>query len=131
MEGSVEWRYQKTAAEDVVRNLTGVKGVINLVEVKPAVSKGEVKTAIEAALKRSAQLDASRIKVETDGGSVKAAGIAGRAEIQSGGGAIHVDDVAYEHAGFRPWRLIALAFKALRALRPELKTLVSTGNRSG
>ena len=32
---------------------------------------------------------------------------------------IHVDDVAYDHDGFRPWRLIALAFKALRTLRPE------------
>jgi hypothetical protein len=29
-----------------------------------------------------------------------------------------VDDPAYDHDGFRPWRLIALAFKALRKLRP-------------
>jgi uncharacterized protein YbbC (DUF1343 family) len=32
---------------------------------------------------------------------------------------IHVDDGAYEHEAFRPWRLVALAFKALRALRPD------------
>src|SRR5713226_5644822 len=32
---------------------------------------------------------------------------------------IHVDDVGYDHDAFRPWRLIALAFKALRQLRPE------------
>jgi uncharacterized protein YbbC (DUF1343 family) len=32
---------------------------------------------------------------------------------------IHVDDPVYDHDAFRPWRLIALAFKALRALRPE------------
>ncbi len=32
---------------------------------------------------------------------------------------IHVDDPAYDHAGFRPWRLQALAFKALRQLRPD------------
>lgn len=32
---------------------------------------------------------------------------------------IHVDDPAYEHAAFRPWRLQALAFKALRRLRPD------------
>ncbi len=32
---------------------------------------------------------------------------------------IHVDDTAYDHNAFRPWRLLALAFKALRALRPE------------
>ena len=31
---------------------------------------------------------------------------------------IHVDDPAYEHAAFRPWRLVALAFKALRAITP-------------
>jgi uncharacterized protein YbbC (DUF1343 family) len=32
---------------------------------------------------------------------------------------IHVDDPAYDHARFRPWRLQALAFKALRQLRPD------------
>ena len=32
---------------------------------------------------------------------------------------IHVEDGAYDHASFRPWRLQALAFKALRLLRPD------------
>jgi uncharacterized protein YbbC (DUF1343 family) len=32
---------------------------------------------------------------------------------------IHVEDGAYDHAAFRPWRLQALAFKALRAQRPD------------
>ena len=32
---------------------------------------------------------------------------------------IHVEDVAYDHAAFRPWRLAALAFKALRKLAPD------------
>jgi uncharacterized protein YbbC (DUF1343 family) len=32
---------------------------------------------------------------------------------------IHVDDPGYNHSKFRPWRLVALAFKALRALRPD------------
>ena len=32
---------------------------------------------------------------------------------------MHVDDPAYRHAEFRPWRLVALAFKALRSLRPD------------
>jgi uncharacterized protein YbbC (DUF1343 family) len=32
---------------------------------------------------------------------------------------IHVDDAAYDHTAFRPWRLVALAFKALRRLRPD------------
>ncbi|HJW26074.1 MAG TPA: DUF1343 domain-containing protein [Rhodocyclaceae bacterium] len=32
---------------------------------------------------------------------------------------IHVEDASYGHAAFRPWRLQALAFKALRRLQPE------------
>lgn len=32
---------------------------------------------------------------------------------------IHVEDASYDHDAFRPWRLQALAFKALRRLRPE------------
>jgi uncharacterized protein YbbC (DUF1343 family) len=32
---------------------------------------------------------------------------------------VHVEDGAYDHAAFRPWRLQALAFKALRNLRPD------------
>jgi uncharacterized protein YbbC (DUF1343 family) len=32
---------------------------------------------------------------------------------------IHVEDPHYGHEEFRPWRLVALAFKALRKLRPD------------
>ena len=32
---------------------------------------------------------------------------------------IHVDDPAYDHETFKPWRLMALAFKALRTLKPD------------
>jgi uncharacterized protein YbbC (DUF1343 family) len=32
---------------------------------------------------------------------------------------VHVDDPGYEHEAFRPWRLQALAFKAIRTLRPD------------
>jgi uncharacterized protein YbbC (DUF1343 family) len=31
---------------------------------------------------------------------------------------VHVEDATYDHAAFQPWRLQALAFKALRRLRP-------------
>jgi osmotically-inducible protein OsmY len=70
LEGTVEWQYQKAAAEKAVRDLIGVKGVVNLVEVKPQASPAEVKVAIESALKRSAELDAKNIKVEADGDKV-------------------------------------------------------------
>jgi osmotically-inducible protein OsmY len=38
LEGKVDWRYQKIAAESAVRNLTGVKGVSDEIDVKPLVS---------------------------------------------------------------------------------------------
>jgi uncharacterized protein YbbC (DUF1343 family) len=37
-----------------------------------------------------------------------------------GGLQVHVEDAThYDHEGFKPWRLFALAFKALRRLQPE------------
>jgi uncharacterized protein YbbC (DUF1343 family) len=32
---------------------------------------------------------------------------------------IHVEDAGYDHQAFRPWRLMALAFKALRQISPD------------
>jgi uncharacterized protein YbbC (DUF1343 family) len=32
---------------------------------------------------------------------------------------IHVEDESYDHGRFQPWRLMALAFKSLRGLRPD------------
>ncbi len=64
LEGEVEYKYQQTAAEEAVRNLTGVRGVINMINInKPAVLPSEVKTSIEQALRRAAEVDADRIKV--------------------------------------------------------------------
>ena len=74
LEGMVDWQFQKTAAEKAVRKLIGVKGVIDLMELKPSVSKGEVKAAIEGALKRLAEIDANKIKVETEDGKVVLSG---------------------------------------------------------
>jgi uncharacterized protein YbbC (DUF1343 family) len=38
---------------------------------------------------------------------------------QCNGVQIHVEDAAYDHAAFKPWRLQALAFKALRNIQSE------------
>ncbi len=70
LEGDVEWQYQRQAAEAAVRNLLGVNGVINLITIKPRVSPSEIRFKIEEALRRSAELDAERITVETEGGKV-------------------------------------------------------------
>jgi osmotically-inducible protein OsmY len=70
LEGTVDWSYQKEAAGRAVRYLRGVRGITNKIVVKPAVTADVVKAQIEAALKRSAELDAQRIRVETQGDRV-------------------------------------------------------------
>jgi osmotically-inducible protein OsmY len=70
LEGEVGWQYQKDAAGRNVRYLTGVIGLSNNITVKPRVSAADVATKIESALKRSAEVDARRITVETTNGTV-------------------------------------------------------------
>jgi osmotically-inducible protein OsmY len=70
LEGQVEWNYAKDRAESAVRRVRGVKGVINLVQVSPRVPPVEVRRKIEESFRRSAEVDANRITVETDGGAV-------------------------------------------------------------
>ena len=70
LEGDVEWQFQKRAAEDAVRFLRGVRGVSDEIAVKANVRAGDVKSKIEAALKRSAEVDAKKVIIETTDGSV-------------------------------------------------------------
>src|SRR6516165_311346 len=61
--GSVDWHYQRKQAEEDVRKLSGVRGVINTVEIKPSVQAEDVKRKIEEALKRYAAIDDNAIRV--------------------------------------------------------------------
>jgi osmotically-inducible protein OsmY len=72
LRGEVDWDYERTEAERVVRNLVGVKGVTNLVTVRPRTgpSPDELRKTIEDALVRSAETDAHRITVTTQGRKV-------------------------------------------------------------
>ena len=70
LSGEVDWQFQKTDAYHVVHKLSGVIGVLNQIEVAAPLHAIEVKEKIEKALRRSAELDASRITVRTDGAKV-------------------------------------------------------------
>jgi osmotically-inducible protein OsmY len=70
LEGSVEWNYQKERAEEAVRRIRGVKGVTNSIQIETRATPSEIKRKIEEAFRRSAEVDANRITVETDGGVV-------------------------------------------------------------
>jgi osmotically-inducible protein OsmY len=68
--GTVEWKYQKAAAERAVRYLRGVRGVFNNIELKPQVAPKDVQHRITEALHRHAAIDARRIHVEASGATV-------------------------------------------------------------
>jgi osmotically-inducible protein OsmY len=70
LEGEVEWNYQREAAEKAVRRLRGVRGISNFIQVKPRVAPTDIKRKIEEAFRRSAEIDASRVTVEAQGGEV-------------------------------------------------------------
>ena len=70
LEGDVEWQYQRLTAERAVRPLKGVKGIINDIKTKPRVEPSDIKQKIQEAFRRSAEVDANQITVETSGGEV-------------------------------------------------------------
>lgn len=70
LSGDVKFYYQKQNAENSVRDLYGVKSVINNIRVKPTVSPLEVKERIVKEFERNARIDAKNIQVEVDGSTV-------------------------------------------------------------
>jgi osmotically-inducible protein OsmY len=74
LDGNVDWKYQRDAAESAVRYLGGARGFSSLITIKSPVSQVAVRSDIEAALKRSAQLDAQNIGVKVDGHNVTLTG---------------------------------------------------------
>lgn len=70
LNGEVEWDYQRSAAENAVRDLMGVTGVSNLVKVKPKVSPADVEKKIHEALSRQADREARQLAIAVDGSQV-------------------------------------------------------------
>ena len=56
LEGVVEWRYQREAAQNAIHHMVGVSGVKNLIGVKPSAKSTEVRERIRKALHRTAQI---------------------------------------------------------------------------
>lgn len=71
LSGQVDWQYQRTAAENGIRPLAGVRGVINQIRVKPVIQAGDIKRRIEDALERQAELEAGKIHVSVIGDKVR------------------------------------------------------------
>jgi len=61
--GKVEWLVQKEHAEEVVRHIRGVRGVLNHIDVSPKTTERDVRRRIVQALHRNADVDARHIDV--------------------------------------------------------------------
>lgn len=70
MEGEVDWQYQKDAANNAIKYITGVTGITNFIRIKPRINTVLVKDNIKKALERNADVVADKIDVETLGHTV-------------------------------------------------------------
>lgn len=67
LQGEAEWNYQKTNAENAVRNLTGTRGVTNNITIKPNVEPQDPEEKIKEAMDRYAAIDSDKIDVKVQG----------------------------------------------------------------
>lgn len=101
IEGEVKWDFQRRAAYNAIRNLTGVHGVRNMVTLAPTASPADIENRIKQALHRQAELEAANINVDVSDGAVSLRGRVhsawGRREAEqavwNAPGVKHVDDM--------------------------------------
>ena len=71
LSGQVDWQFQRRAAENELRKLSGIFGVINNITIQARVQPTDVKRKIEDALRRNAEIEAQGIRVTVlDGGKI-------------------------------------------------------------
>lgn len=72
--GTVDWNYQRMAAERAVSGLLGVKNVINAISTRPQASREDLSARIKAAIERQAVNDAAQVTVAVAGSVVTLGG---------------------------------------------------------
>ena len=72
--GEVPWEFQRKAAENLVRELAGVKFISNKIEIKPKLEAADLKIKIEKALLRAAERESKQINVNVSGSEVVLSG---------------------------------------------------------
>lgn len=75
LEGILHWNFQRKAAENAIRYLNGVRGVIDNIKIEAEIKNELRKELIEKALKRSWILDINNIRVRVDGKTIFLSGI--------------------------------------------------------
>ena len=72
--GEAEWQYQRSNIHKAIEHVTGVVNVIDLINLKPRVSAADVQEKIKEALKRHADVEATRISVIVVNGTATLSG---------------------------------------------------------
>ncbi|MET0658457.1 MAG: BON domain-containing protein [Steroidobacteraceae bacterium] len=65
---------QRDAAEEAVRNLWGVKSVDNSIQLSTYIKADDVKSKIQEAFQRHAALDAKKVRVDVEDGTITLSG---------------------------------------------------------
>ena len=76
LSGEVDLQYQKEAANNMIRHLIGVVGIVNNITIKQIASTNDIKADIEHALKRHLENGAEHILVDVRMGDVTLSGSA-------------------------------------------------------
>ena len=75
LRGLVERFSELEAAEEAVRNLIGVRDVVNEIRVPPALSRAHLESDVEAAIRRRFGTDGQCISIATADGVVTLSGV--------------------------------------------------------
>jgi len=88
LRGTVQWGFQRRAAESAITHLRGVVGVLNLIRVEPKLVPEAIEGKIESALRRHAEREAHHISIKANAGVVTLEGtVDSLAERRAVGGA--------------------------------------------
>ncbi|SHL35872.1 BON domain-containing protein [Flavobacterium chilense] len=75
LEGILHWNFQRKTADNAIRYMKGVKGVIDKIVIEAEIKNQMEKEIVEKALKRSWIMDIDNIKVRVDGKTIFLSGI--------------------------------------------------------
>lgn len=72
LSGEVNWQFQKNSTFDAIKNISGVKSIVNNITIKPSTSLDAIKVQekITREFERHARIDAGRISIEIKGKTI-------------------------------------------------------------
>lgn len=66
LSGTVDWQFQKSAAEEDMRGLAGVTGISNEIAIRSVSQKSDIRESIKEAMYRLADVHCSQVNVAVD-----------------------------------------------------------------